>query len=120
MKILTSIEKLNGRLIYGIAMLGAAFSLTVLPNNLTTTGVIGFIETFWGIQRLPLAAVFLISGLFVFFRRPAGILYVLATSPMLFYIAATFFYVFHTPTNMTVFFFYLALYVRILMDVSKP
>ena len=114
------LANLNGRLIYAIAMIGSAISLTILPNALTTTAVIGFIEGVWGIQRLPLAGVFFASGVFVFLRRPMGVLYVLSTTPMLFYILATFLYVFNTPTNLTVVFFYLALYIRILMDVTKP
>ena len=114
------IEKVNGRLIYALAMLGSAASLTALPNNLATAGVIGFVEDVWGIDRLPLAAVFALSAAWVFVRRPIGLAYIISTAPMLFYIFATFLYALQTPLNMTVVFFYGALYLRILMDVSKP
>lgn len=113
-------EHFNGRLIYAVAMLGSAVSLTLLPNAQSQSGVIGFIENFWDIQRMPLALVFAFCGLWVFFRKPIGIWYIVATAPMAFYIFATFLYIFQTPTNMTVLFFYMALYLRILMDTSKP
>ena len=113
-------DRVRGWHVYGILMLLLAASYTIFPYAQSEEGTIYFIEQYLHLSRLIIAGIFVVSGVFVLLVKPKGTLYIVATSPLMFYTVATLFWLISEGTPLGLFFLHVALYLGLVRDSTTP